>query len=99
MIYTIRTTKAFHPQQRVSTPPDALLTYHTFSGFGQAMARFVADGMAPKQAQPVAASRDVPPPEDVLVSVQSVVVSILGADVPQDQPLMQVCVCAKSSCD
>lgn len=64
-------------------------------GFVQAMARFVADGMVPKQSPPVAASRGIPPPEDVLVSVQSVVASILGADVPQDQPLMQVSVLCK----
>lgn len=59
------------------------------------MARFVADGMAPKQAPLVATFRGVPPLEDVLVSVQSVVASILGAHVPRDQPLMQVCVLCK----
>ncbi len=53
------------------------------------MARFVVDSMVPRQAV-VPVSRSVPPAQDVLVSVQSVVASVLGADVAPDQPLMQV---------
>ena len=53
------------------------------------MARFVVDSMVPRQAA-VPVSRGVPPAQDVLVSVQSVVASVLGADVAPDQPLMQV---------
>lgn len=69
----------------------------------QAMARFVAGSMAPKQDHAAMSSRGVasasrapqprtaaPPAEAVLADVQSVVESVLGAHVPTDQPLMQV---------
>lgn len=74
----------------------------------QAMAVFVAAGMAPKQAlAPVSRgvpstararpAGGVPPSSDILADIQSVVASVLGASIAADQPFMQVRFCCNTN--